>query len=122
MSEKLIDFKDLRKLIRPDASMKDRRLIEMRFQEEEAAEQAEAKQKAMIMGAPPLPQAQLVYDHGSNTVGVAIRGAKLICKLPKGYEGPVLSLAVLPGERIVALHPNHPPLLLEPVTGTTRRL
>lgn len=122
MSEKIIDFKDLRKLIRPDASLKDRRLIEMRFEEEEAAEQAEARQKAMIMGAPPLPEAQLVYNHGANTVGVAVRNGKFICQLPKGYESEGLSLAVMPGERIVAVHPNHPPLLVDPNTGKTRRL
>lgn len=122
MSEKLIDYRGLRKLIRPDLNMQSRRLIEQRLEAEEAAEAAEAKQIALVMGAPPIPEAQLVYDHTNGTVGVAIRGAKLICKLPKGYEGPALSLAVLPGERIVVLHPNYPVLLLEPATGTTRRL
>ena len=122
MSEKVINVRDLRKLIRPDASMADRRLIEMRFEEEEAAEQAEARQKAVIMGAPPIPQAQLVYNHAEGKVGVAIKGAKFIVPLPKGYDGTALALALLPGERIVVTHPNQSPLLIDPSNGTSRRL
>nr|WP_198983054.1 hypothetical protein [Herbaspirillum sp. ASV7] len=122
MGEKVIDFKDLRKLIRPDASMADRRLIEMRFEEEAAAEQAEARQKAVIMGAPPIPQAQLVYNHAEGKVGVAIKGAKFIVPLPREYNGAGLALGLLPGERIVVTHPNHSPLLIDPSTGKSRRL
>lgn len=122
MSEKLFDLKDLRKLIRPEASAKDRRLFEMRQEEEDAAEQAEARQRAMTLGAPPIPEAQLVYNHASATMGVAVRGAKLICPLPKGYSGPELSLAMIPGNRLIVVHPNHPALLIEPETGKTRRL
>lgn len=122
MSEKVIDYRGLRKLIRPDASMAERRLIEMRFEEEEAAEQAEAKQKAMIMGAPPIPQAQLVYNHATGKMGVAIKGAKFIVALPKDYVGEGLALGLLPGERIVVTHPNQSPLLIDPSTGQSRRL
>lgn len=122
MSEKVIDFRALRKLVRPDASRADRRLIEMRFEEEEADEAAEARLKTVIMGAPPIPDAQLVFNQSSQKMGVAIRGAKFICTLPDGYSGPGLSLAMLPGNRICAIHPEHSPLLIDPETGTTRRL
>jgi hypothetical protein len=122
MSEKVINVQDLRKLVRKDAPLKDRLWIEQRFEEEEAAEQAEAKHLAVAMGAPPIPQAQLVYNHTNQTVGVAIKGAKMICPLPKGYDGKGLALAVLPGERICVTHPNHSPLLIDPISGTTRRL
>jgi hypothetical protein len=122
MSEKVIDFRALRKLVRPDASLADRRLIEMRFEEEEADEAAEARHRAATMGAPPIPEAQLVYSHASQTMGVAVRGARFVCPLPKGYEGPGLELAVIPGERLIVVHPNLPALLIQPETGTTRRL
>ena len=122
MSEKLFDLKDLRKLIRPETSAKDRRLFEMRQEEEDEAERAEAAQRAMTLGAPPLPDAQLVYNHATSTMGVAVRGAKLICPLPKGYGGPGLELAMLPGNRLVAMQPDKQPLLIDPQTGTTRRL
>jgi|SRR5580700_4867397 hypothetical protein len=122
MSEKIIDFKDLRKLIRPDASPKLKKLFEMRLEEEAHDEAAEQKQVALQRGAPPIPEAQLVYNHASGTMGVAVRGAKLICPLPKGYGGPGLELAVIEGERLIAIQPDKPPLLIDPQTGTTRRL
>lgn len=122
MSEKLFDLKDLRKLIRPEASAKDRRLFEMRQEEEHAAEEAEARARAMTLGAPAIPDAQLVYNHPTQTMGVAIRGAKFICALPKGYGGPGLELAMIPGNRLIAICPDKPALLIDPQTGTTRRL
>lgn len=121
MSEKIIDFKDLRKLIRPDASMADRKLIEQRFQEEEHAQVAEDKQQSLIQGAPPIPEAQLIFSANTNSFGVAVRGGKFVCPLPKGY-GAGLELAVIDGERIIAIQPDKPTLLIEPKTGTTRRL
>jgi hypothetical protein len=122
MSEKIIDWQKMRSLVRKDASWADRKMIEQRFLEEEEAEAEEAKQRAMIMGAPPCPEAQLVYNHAQGNMGVVVRGGRFVVPLPKGYEGQGLSIAVLPGERIVALHPSHPPLLIDPQSGTSRKL
>ena len=122
MSEKIIDVAGLRKLVNPFADVRDKQLLEMRFAEEQAAEEQEARFNALTMGAPPVPDAQLVYNHEKGTVGVAVRKAKFICNLPKGYEGKGLELAVMPGNRIIAIHPNHPPLLINPEDGTTRKL
>ncbi|HBO83109.1 MULTISPECIES: hypothetical protein [unclassified Cupriavidus] len=120
MSEKIFDLKDLRKLIRPDADARDRRLFEMR-QEQEAAEQlAEDRAKDVKMGPPP--DAQLVYNHPTQTMGVAIRGARRVCPLPKGYGGPGTELAMLPGNRLIVISPDKSPLEIDPQLGTTRRL
>jgi hypothetical protein len=122
MSEKIIDFKDLRKLIRPSVDKTDRRLIEMRLEQEEADETRENSQKAVIDGAPPIPDAELVFCHATQSTGVAVRGAKRICPLPKGYGGRELSLALIPGDRLIAIQPGRPTLVIDPQTGTTRRL
>lgn len=122
MSEKIFDLNDLRKLIRPEASARDRRLFEMR-QEQEAAEQlAEDRAKTMNFGPPPVPDAQLVFNQATQSAGVAIRGAKFICTLPKGYGGPGCELAMIPGNRLVVIQPDKAPLLIDPQTGKTRRL
>lgn len=122
MSEKVIDPLKLLSQVRPEASAKDRRLFEMRLADEYADEQAEARARELNMGPPPIPDAQLVFNQATQTVGVAIRGARMICPLPKGYEGRGLELAVIPGNRLIAIHPDKPALLIDPQTGTTRRL
>jgi hypothetical protein len=122
MSEKVIDPRKLLSQVRPEASAADRRLFEMRLAEEYAAEQAETHAREVNLGAPPIPDAQLVFNHATQTIGVAIRGARMICPLPKGYGGPGLELAVIPGNRLVAVQSGKPPLLIDSQTGTTRRL
>jgi hypothetical protein len=94
----------------------------MRLAEEYADEQAEARARGMNFGAPSIPDAQLVFNHSTQTVGVAVRGARMICPLPKGYEGGGLELAMIPGNRLIAICPGKTPLLIDPQTGTTRRL
>lgn len=122
MSEKVIDPCSLLKLVRPDADPRARRLFEMRLEEEQADEESEARQAAMTMGAPPIPDAQLVYNASSHSTGVAIRGARFICPLPKGYGGPGCELAMIPGNKLIVVQPDKPALVIEPRTGTTRRL
>ncbi|MGH7195009.1 MAG: hypothetical protein ACREJM_15965 [Candidatus Saccharimonadales bacterium] len=122
MSEKVIDPTKLLSLVRPEASARDRRLFDMRLEEEAQSEANEARAKAMTQGAPAIPDAQLVFNEATQTVGVAVRGARLICQLPKGYGGPGLELALMPGDRLIAVQPGMSPLLIDPQTGTTRRL
>lgn len=122
MSEKVIDPASLLVHVRPDASARDRRLFEMRLAEEAAAEYVETHAKDPIIGRPAIPDAQLVYDATKHTAGVAIRGARRVCPLPKGYGGPGCELAVIPGNRLVVVQPDRSPLLIDPETGSTRRL
>ena len=72
-------------------------------------------------GAPDIPQAQLVYSIEKSRWGVAIKGGKYICQLPREYAGMGLELAMT-GEGIIVIHPDHPPLLINPNNGTTRPL
>lgn len=122
MSEKIIDPAKLLMQVRPEASARDRRLFEMRLAEEHDADRAEQRAKYATVGAPPIPDAQLVYNAMTHTTGVAIRGARRICPLPKGYGGPGCELAMLEGNRFVVVQPDRSPLLIDPDTGTTRRL
>ncbi len=121
MSEKLIDIGKMTSMVRKNADPHLKRLFTKRMEEEAEEQLKEDAQSKMIIGAPPLPQAQLVFNQATQRMGVAVRGAKYVCTLPKEYAGPELSLAVIDGERIIALHPNHPPLLIQPETGTTRK-
>lgn len=101
---------------------KDARLLDRRFEEEEAAARAEQAYAGKFTdGAPPIPGAQLVYSHGAG-VGVAIEGAKFVCPLPKNYTGPHLELALIDRGRLIVTHPELPPLLVDPQQGTTRPL
>lgn len=120
MSEKVIDPASLLEQVRPEASARDRRLFEMRLAEEYDAEQAEQRAKDVKVG--PVPEAQLVYNTATHTTGVAIRGAKRVCVLPKGYGGAGCELAAVEGNRFVVIQPDKPALLIDPETGTTRRL
>lgn len=122
MSEKLFDLSKLNSLISKDADPVARRLLEARMEQEALDDAAEAASKPLTVGAPPIPDAQLVYSQASGRMGVAVRGARRVCELPKGYAGPALELAVIEGERLIVIHPNHPPLLIDPTSGTTRRL
>jgi hypothetical protein len=122
MSEKLFDPLEMLDQVRPDASARDRRLFEMRLAEEYEAERKEQQAKDPILGRPAMPDAQLVFNASTNTAGVAIRGAKFICTLPKGYGGPGCELALIDGGRMIVVQPDHAPLLIDPQTGTTRRL
>lgn len=123
MSEKVIDPLSLLAQVRPDASASDRRLFEMRIAEEYEAERDEQKGAARTKDVRfgPVPEAQLVYNATNHTTGVAVRGAKFICPLPKGYGGPGCELAMVP-QGLIVVQPDKSPLLINPQTGTTRRL
>ncbi len=122
MSEKVIDPASLLPLVRPDISARDRRLFEMRLADEAADQALEDRAKDPILGKPAVPDAQLVYNAVKHTTGVAVRGAKFICELPKGYGGPGCELALIPGNKLIVIQPDKQPLVIDPETGTTRRL
>jgi hypothetical protein len=123
MSEKVIDPMSLLAQVRPDADPHLKRLFEMRvaeeFEEEQAERRAAEKTKDVRFG--PVPDAQVVYNAVSHTTGVAVRGAKFICPLPKGYGGPGCELAMVP-QGLIVIQPDKQPLLINPENGTTRRL
>jgi hypothetical protein len=96
------------------------RLFERRQADEEQAAQHEAAYAARFKEGPP-PNAQLVFSPDKG-VGVAVRGARLVCPLPKGYDGRGLELALIDGDRLIVTHPTRPPLLIDPQLGTTRPL
>ena len=122
MSEKLFDPLKLLDQVRKDADPKLKRLFEMRLAEEYEDEQAEQRAKDPTLGRPAVPDAQLVFNATTNTAGVAVRGAKRICPLPKGYGGPGCELALIDGGRLIVIQPDKSPLLIDPEHGTTRRL
>ena len=122
MSEKVIDPNSLLPLVRRDVSAHDRRLFEMRLADEAADQALEDRAKDPILGRPAVPDAQLVYNATTHTTGVAIRGAKFICQLPKGYGGAGCELALIDRGRLIVIQPDRAPLLIDPETGTTRRL
>ena len=74
------------------------------------------------MGAPELPEAQIVTNLAKGTFGVAVKGSAFVCELPKGYAGPALELALIDDGRLICTHPNHPPLVINPQNGTTHQL
>lgn len=121
MSEKIIDPHSLLDLYRADVgrSRADSRLFDLRLAEEADKQAVEDRAR---FDRPAVPNAQLVFDPASQTVGVAIRGARRVCPLPKGYGGPHCELAMLPHDRLVVVEPDKPTLLIDPETGTTRRL
>lgn len=99
----------------------DIRLLDMRFEEEDALARAQAGAANLIQGAPPIPGAQLVYSP-AGVIGVAVEGAKFVCPLPSNYRGPHLELALIDRGRLIVTHPELPPLLIDPVRGITRAL
>lgn len=108
----------MKNLILPGANT---RLLDKRFEDEaQSAERNDEFGKRFKMGAPDLPDAQIVL--GPNGPGVAIKGARFVCQLPPGYSGQGLALNVMPGGHIVVTHPSHSPLLIDAQRGTTRPL
>jgi len=77
----------------------------------------------MNLGAPEIPKAQLVFtgDRGGG-LGVAVQGGKYVCKLPKGYRGEGLELAITENGQLLAIHPEHAPLVIDPSDGSVRPL
>lgn len=122
MSEKIIDPMSLLSQVRPDADPALKRLFDMRLADELESQAREDRAKDPITGRPSIPDAQLVYDAVKHTTGVAVRGAKFICQLPKGYGGAGCELAMIPGDRLIVVQPDKQPLIIDPQTGTTRRL
>lgn len=98
----------------------DARLLDMRQADETAAAEREAESASRFKPGPP-PDAQLVFNPDKG-VGVAVRGARLVCPLPAGYSGPALELALIDGGRLIVTHPDKPPLLIDPQHGTTSPL
>jgi len=100
----------------------DARLLDMRLEEEHDLERRErAFKDGFTEGAPPIPNAQLVYSP-AGAIGVAVAGARFVCPLPKQYVGPHVELALIDRDRLIVTHPNHPPLLIDPQRGTTQPL
>lgn len=98
------------------------RLLDLRGAEEEAeAQRARTFKDTFKEGAPEIPEAQLVFSPGGG-MGVAIRGSKFVCHLPKGYSGPGLELALIDRGRYIVTFPDKPPLLVNPQTGVTSPL
>jgi hypothetical protein len=110
---------DFKRLILPGM---DTRLFDRRQEEEDqsAALNREFGER-YSMGAPELPEAQLVFSPNGG-IGVAIKGARYVCRLPKGYSAQGLEIGLIDGGRYIVKHPNHPPLLLDPQSGGTRSL
>lgn len=124
MSEKVIDLNDMIKTIKHTVIGEDRRMIEDRLRteaEHQALEdEAEALQASRKSNSPV--DAQLVFSPEKGAVGVAVRGARRVCMLPKGYDGRGLELALMNEKVIVAICPGKSPLILDTDNGTTRRL
>lgn len=109
----------MKELILPGA---DTRLLDKRFEEEERAARGEREfAENFTEGPPPLPDAQLVFNQAKGTFGVAVRGARYVCELPRGYERGV-ELAVIDGQRLIATCPDKKPLLIDHERGVTRPL
>jgi hypothetical protein len=121
MSQKIVDPHGFLRLYKSDVgrSRTERSLFERRLTEEADAQAAEDR---ATFNRPGVPDAQLVFFAASQTVGVAVRGAKFICPLPTGYGGPGCELALLEGNKLIVVQPDKSPLLIDPQTGTTRRL
>jgi hypothetical protein len=75
----------------------------------------------LVAGAPAIPEAQLVYSKEKDTWGVAVRDTQFVCQLPKQYAGPGLELAMT-DNGLIAIHPDWPPLVIDPSTGNVRPL
>jgi len=81
-------------------------------------EQRELSGKSVTLGPPP--EAQLVYDHARGSVGVAIRGARRVVELPKGYGGAGAELGMIDDGMFVLTQPDRSPLMINPHTGIAR--
>lgn len=118
MADQPIDWLGLLSQVRKDADPRDKRLFEQRIAEEHADEQRELSGKSVTLGPPP--EAQLVYDHARGSVGVAIRGARRVVELPKGYGGAGAELGMIDDGMFVLTQPDRSPLMINPHTGIAR--
>ena len=121
MSEKIVDPNSFLSLYKPSATrtLAERSLFERRLQEEHDQQAIEDR---ATFDRPKVPQAQLVFNDATQTMGVAVKGGKFVCMLPKGYGGPGCELALLEESKLVVVQPDKPVLLIDPSTGSTRRL
>jgi hypothetical protein len=121
MSEKIVDPHSFLGLYKSDIgrSRAERGLLERRLTDEA---DKQAIEDAATFDRPSVPDAQLVFDPVSQTMGVAVRHAKFVCRLPKGYGGPGCELAMLEGNKFVVVQPDKATLLINPETGSTRPL
>jgi hypothetical protein len=121
MSQKIVNPATFLDLYQSDIgrSRAERRLFDQRLETEATNEALENRAR---FDKPAVPDAQILFDPVRQKAGVAIRGAKFICELPEGYGGPGCELAMLEGNRFVVTQPDKSPLLLDPQTGSTRRL
>lgn len=113
----------MRALIKPERDRHDLALFEKRQEQEHvASERRDAFSDRYKVGAPELPEAQVVFNANKGTFGVAVRGAHFVCELPKGYERQGLELALIDGDRYVVTFPGKSALLVEPQTGRVSKL
>lgn len=121
MSQKIVDPLGYLKLYKSDVgrSLAERSLLDKRLTEEADKQALEDRAR---FDKPAVPEAQLVYNPATHAMGVAVRGAKRVCQLPKGYGGPGCELAMWKENAFVVIQPDKPTLLINPETGTTREL
>lgn len=121
MSQKVINPHSLLDLYRADVgrSRHEKALFDRRLDEEV---ERQALEDRATFDKPSVPNAQIVFDVSTGTAGVAVRGARRVCPLPKGYGGPGCELAMLEDTKLVVIQPDKPTLLIDTDHGTTRRL
>ena len=113
----------MRGLILPERDRREMQLFEnLREQEHVAQERRDDFDSRFTMGAPQLPQAQVVFNAAKGVFGVAVQGAPFVCELPKGYQAQGLELALIEGDRYVATFPGRTALLIDAQRGTVRKL
>lgn len=117
-------FDTLKHLVKPDAPLADRSLLDKRVADEAQREIIERRPlelgDKLKFGAPEIPGAQLVFSIEKGTFGVAVQGFHRVVQLPKGYAGQGLELEYLGEHTFLVLHPTRPTLILEP-PGSVRR-
>lgn len=121
VSQKIIDPHSLLDLYRSDVgrSRAEKSLFDKRLTEES---DRQAREDRATFDRPAVPDAQIVVDITNGQAGVAVRGARRVCPLPGGYGGPGCELAMIDGDKLIVIQPDKPCLLIDPETGTTRRL
>lgn len=108
------------KLVKPgqDLTLFDKRL--------ETEHEAERRQREFAgkfqVGAPEMPDAQIVFSTSKGTFGVAVKGARFVCDLPRGYERQGLEIGLIDGGLFVVTFPGKPALVIDPHAGTVRRM
>lgn len=112
----------MRGLILPERDRRDLQLFENRQEQEHVAtERRDDFAERFTMGAPQLPEAQVVFNAAKGVFGVAVQGAPFVCELPKGYEAKGLELGLIDGGLYVATFPGKSALLIDPARGTVRK-